>query len=346
MKLVPLLFGVSLVANASLLLLLNRPAASTHTQPSSPTQVERSSASAERSATVAEAKSPDPSSTATAVSWPELSAASLPDLIARLRAAGFPRSVLRAVASARASEQMAAKRKAILSASEDIPYWKVKRPMFDAKLMMAQRELYQEQSKLVKEALGADALDDDEMAAFFRKRLYGDISADKEQKLQRVTGDYGDLRNSIYAETNGMLMPEDQEKLAYLEKEMRQDLTEILTPQELENYEFRMSATANELRSQLTTFQPTEAEFRALFQASRAVEEKYGSSQVSMTSDKRQQRTAALNEQAKAILSPERYAAFEQATNPTNSMLNRIVGRYNLPETVVPQVNAVQKDIL
>ena len=62
--------------------------------------------------------------------------------------------------------------------------------------------------------------------------------------------------------------------------------------------------------------------------------------------DQRQQRTAALNEQAKLALSPERFAQFEQAIDPANSMLNRVVARYGLSETVVPQIAALQKDIL
>lgn len=266
-------------------------------------------------------------------------------MVARLRAAGFPPSALRAFVWARVNEQMAAKRKAMLSAADDTPFWKVKRPAFDSKFMIAQREFFEEQSKLVKAVLGPDAVEENDFSAFFRKRQYGDISRDKEEKLQRVTGDYNDLRNTIYAETSGMLMPEDREKLAYLEKEMRQDLAEILTPTEMENYELRSSTAANDLRYQLTTFQPTEAEFRALFQATRIVDEKFGSGQMGMTLDQRQQRTAALNEQAKLALSPERYAQFAQATDPANSTLNRIVSRYNLPETIVPQVNAVQKDI-
>jgi hypothetical protein len=266
-------------------------------------------------------------------------------MVARLRTAGFPPAAIRALVYARLNEQMAEKRKALFGSLKETPFWKVNRPMFDSKLMMAQREFYQEQSKIAKELLGPDAVEPNEVRDYLRRTQYGDISADKEEKLQRVVGDYGDLRNGVYAEANGMIMPEDREKIAYLEKEMRNDLAEILTPEEMENYELRSSSTANALRSQLTTFQPTEAEFRALFHATRTVEERYGDSQMGSTPEQRQQRAAALNEQAKLALSPERYARFEQATDPANMILNRVVARYQLPETVVPQITAVQKDI-
>ena len=348
MKLVPLLLGTSLVANATLLAVVFHFAPPSRTEtpsvanPISSTELPSASGDSGAHTTAA---IPDKPSAAKLVSWPSLNDANLADMVARLRAAGFSTVAIRGLVYARVNEQMAEKRKALLNGLEDTPYWKVKRSMFDSKFMMAQREFYQEQTKIVKEVLGPDAMDHNELAEYFRKRQYGDIPAEKEEKMQRVLGDYGDLRNSVYAETNGMMMPEDREKIAYLEKEMRNDLAEILTPAEMENYELRSSSTANGLRSQLTTFQPTEAEFRALFHATRAIEEKYGDNQMGLTPDQREQRTAALNEQAKLALSPERFAQFAQATDPANTMLNRVVARYALPETVVPQVSAVQKDI-
>ena len=346
MKIVPLLLGVSLAANAAMLVVVSRPASSSKS--------EASLAAGSSSTTKHPSARDEPGGEATttgkptaekSVAWPTLHDVSLADMVARLRAAGFPPTMIRAIVFARLNEQMAEKRKALLSGLEDTPFWKVKRPLFDSKFMMAQREFYQEQTKIAKELLGPDAVDHNELAEYFRRRQYGDLPAEKAEELQKIAGDYGDLRNNIYAEANGMIMPEDREKIAYLEKEMRNDFAEILTPAELENYELRSSATANGLRSQLTTFDPTEAEFRALFHATRAVEEKYGDNQMGMTADQRQQRTAALNEQAKLVLSPERFAQFEQAVDPANSLLNRVVARYDLPVSVVPQVTAVQNEI-
>lgn len=344
MKLAPLLLCVSLVANATLLVVVYRPGGSFKTAATPPDSISTTVRSPAKGEPVAETKMVDSPADEKLVSWPQLHGANLADMIVQLRAAGFSTAAIRALVYARLNEQMAEKRKALMSGVEETPFWKVKRLMFDPKMMMAQREFYQEQTKIAKELLGPQAMEKNEISEYFRKLQYGDIPAEKEDKLQRVVGDYGDLRNTIYAESSGLLMPEDREKIAYLEKEMRNDLAEILTPAELENYELRSSTTANELRSQLTTFQPTEAEFRALFQAARSVEGKFGNN-MAMSPDQRQQRTAALNEQVKLALSPERFAQFEQATDPANSMLNRVVARYNLPETIVPQVNAVQKDI-
>lgn len=346
MKLVPLLLGASLAANAAMLVFFPRPASSSSkSEPAStlnPNSTHaHSSASGESEGQFATA---DRQPASKSVSWSTLGDADLPDMVARLRAAGFPPAAIRGIISARLSDEMAARRKELLKGLEDPPFWKVKRSMFDPKYIAAQREYYQEHTRILKELLGSDAADDNELSGFIRRRQYGDVPASKAEELQRVAADYGELRSSIYAEANGLIMPEDRDKIAYLEREMRNDLAEILTPLELENYELRSSATAAGLRSQLTTFQPTEAEFRALFHAARGIDEKYGSNQSGMTIDQRLQRTAALNEQAKLALSAERFAQFEQAVDPAYSMLNRVVARYELPETVVPQVAAAQKD--
>src|SRR5690606_38600096 len=129
-----------------------------------------------------------------------LDSADLPDMVAQLRAAGFPPAAIRGIIAARLTERMAAKRKELLSGLEDPPFWKMKRSMFDPKFMAAQREYYQERSKILKELLGPDAAEDNELNAYFQRRQYGDIPASKAEELQRVASDYGDLRNNIYAE--------------------------------------------------------------------------------------------------------------------------------------------------
>jgi hypothetical protein len=247
---------------------------------------------------------------------------------------------------ARLQEQLDARRKQLMEGVQDEPYWQTGRSMnFSAKLMAAQREFYHEQTRMLRELLGEDAVQDDEFARYWRQRQFGEISPQKAEDLQRIVSDYNELRHDVYVRSNGMLLPEDREQISFIERSMREDLAASTTPQELEAYELRSSTTASALRSQLTTFQPTEEEFRALFHVAKSVEEQFGTSQGAIPPEERQKRQAALNEQAKTILSPERYAAFEQAMDPRYGSLNRIAARYELPATVVPQVYQVQQDL-
>ncbi len=49
----------------------------------------------------------------------------------------------------------------------------------------------------------------------------------------------------------------------------------VLTPAEWKNYNFRLSNTANSIRHSLSNFEPSEAEFRAIYDLRSAFEENH-----------------------------------------------------------------------
>jgi hypothetical protein len=196
----------------------------------------------------------------------------------------------------------------------------------------------------MKELLGADGYLGSEETVAFQKRQFGDLSRDKLDQMQNIVQDYNELRSQIYQAANGVLLPEDREKLAVLEKEQRADMSKLLTPDEFENYELRSSNTANSLRSVLGTFKPTEAEFRQIFEATRAAEDKYGSLNQATPDVVRQIQIAALDT-LRTSLSPERLADLKQAADPQYQQINRLVARLDLPASASVDVVAVQQDI-
>jgi hypothetical protein len=144
------------------------------------------------------------------------------------------------------------------------------------------------------------------------------------------------------------MLPEDREKLAYLEKEKLADIAKTLTPQEFEDYQLRSSNTANQLRGQLGSFNTTEAEFRALYQAAVAIDEKYGTAGPfggPRNPADYQNRQADMLAQAKAVLTPERFADYKLATDPQSSQVSRLVARLELPPATTQQVVSLQQDI-
>ena len=296
----------------------------------------------------ATATTADPEVAQLSQTWQRLQSGDLKTLIVQLRAAGFSESVIRSIIGSQVYERFAARRKALLAQQEETPYWQSLQQFgLDPKTRSAFRELNREQTEQVKALLGPDGLLGNEERLAYQRRQFGDIPADKIDQLQNIISDYSDLRQQIQSNANGVLLPEDREKLTLLEKEQRADLAGLLTPQELENYELRSSSTASQLRSQLGIFKPSEAEFVAIFRATRAAEEQFGSlSNTSGNFSQYQQiRTAAL-EQAKAQLTPERYAALQQATDPAYSTINRLVARLDLPTTAAVQVVSVQQDTM
>ena len=111
--------------------------------------------------------------------WPDLQTDDLPALAARLRASGFPPSLIRAILAAQLDEQFAARRKALLAADANLPFWKSQTR--DPKLTTAQVQLDREQQKLLRQLLGANAETDDP-----RSRLYENRGRRFEQALDAL----------------------------------------------------------------------------------------------------------------------------------------------------------------
>jgi hypothetical protein len=281
--------------------------------------------------------------------WTSLQNTDLKTMVERLRAAGFPLSMIRALVAAQIQEQFSARRKALLAQQEDKPFWKSQQAYFlDPKTMSGLRDLGREQSNLLKQLLGPDGVPGSDEALAYQHRQFGDLPRDKREQLQSIVADYGDLRNQVYATANGVILPEDREKLAILEKEQRADFAAILTPQELENYDLRSSSTANALRSQLALFNPTEDEFRAIFKLQQAFDDKYGAANMITGAEQyrqRQMQQQELTDQIKSVLSPDRVDAYKQSVDPAYQMVNRLVARLDLPASAATEVVAVQQDI-
>jgi hypothetical protein len=272
----------------------------------------------------------------------------LPTLIARLRAAGFPPSVVRSVVAAEIGEQFAARRKELTSQQTVAPYWKNQFfSFYDPKATAALRVLSRKESDLLKQLLGPDPSPANDMLRASMAGQFGNLPPEKIDQLQSILSDYSEMSSQVYATANGMMLPEDRAQLALLEKEQRVDLAALLTPQELEEYNLRNSSTTGKLRSQLATFNPTEDEFRAIFKIQQAFDDQFGST-MAMTMEQRRQYTEAQKQllpQIQAVLTPDRFAAYQQAIDPAYQQINRLVARLDLPPETSTQVVALQKDI-
>jgi hypothetical protein len=91
-------------------------------------------------------------------------------------------------------------------------------------------------------------------------------------------------------------------------------LAQVLTPQELEEYEMRVSPAANLLRYELLGFDPTEQEYRALFRLRRPFEDYLDNFQLdpddSDANAKRFQAQQQYQQQLRTALGEKRYAEY------------------------------------
>jgi hypothetical protein len=338
MKPLPLLIAASVAANAALLaLVLTRSTAAP---------------SASASATPALRSQPAAPSAPPAVNprlWTDLAAdpADLPGFVARLRAAGFPPTVVRALVVAQIREDYAARRRALHPGRGETPFWKNDQPT-DPKTRLALRELNREADAKISELVGAPDLDRNIYLSLLDRRTTGDLPPEKAARLTTIKRDYDEMRSEIYdAFRGGSMLPEDRTKLALLEKEQRADLALVLTPKELEDYDLRTGNTASQMRNNLTAFAPNEAEFRAIYKLQQAFDTQLGAMGPGMPLEQMRARSDAqklLNDQIKAALGPERGAEYERSTDFAYRQATLVADRLNLPATTAKDLWAAKAD--
>jgi hypothetical protein len=289
--------------------------------------------------------------------WKEVASGDLRTQMERLRAAGFPESVIRNIISAQLSEQYQARRNALRGNQPKAPYWQNEQ-LADPAVRAAEREISNEYTKQMNELFGTTAPTDDPVYLAQLRLQYGDLPREKIDQITQIQQDYSDLRQKIYDPLGtGMgavtINPEMQARLNQLELEQKKDIAGILTPQEAEEYELRSGSTASSMRSNLAAFQPNEQEFRTIFKLQKAFDDEYnGNLMVALSPEAQreisQRRTEAQKQliaEVVAALGPQRGAEYERSIDGNYQQIYRVVERLELPKETAAQVWDVQKDI-
>jgi hypothetical protein len=195
----------------------------------------------------------------------------------------------------------------------------------------------------------ADLRENPEIAVLARHE-FGDFPLETLQAAWRRRADYGEAEAKIYRQHGGrtqLLTKEDRAALADLEGAFQADLARIFTPDQWEQYQLQSSDTGKYLRDQLTTFRPTEDEYKALFRLYRAADEAVLTTGVTGTEADKMRRAAydQLKPQIATLLEPARYADYLEVHERGSDKLNRLIARLDLPLATAGQVNAVREDL-
>jgi hypothetical protein len=272
----------------------------------------------------------------------------LREFVAQLRAQGYPPGILRAILQAQLRERFDDRFKPLLVAAAKQPYWRGGfGDSIDPQISIARRALLREMGENLRQLLGDEWMLTEGTPAELRRR-YGNLSVDKIREVARINADYGDLRAQLSLESRGLFLPEDHEKIAYLEKERRADLARLLTPDELLNYDLHASSTAYALRYRLSAFEASEEEFRKLYALNRSLDARFGLPEA-QTPEQRRLRAEAeksLAPQIEAALGPERYAEYKRTTEPAWIEAQHVVTRMGLPSAAIGQLASIQQDLV
>ncbi len=269
--------------------------------------------------------------------WTQFETSDLHSLIQRLQTAGFPPSIIRSMIASLVDAQYLPQIRAITAPDPNVPFWKTQNAFTgpgDKRLVELQR-LQRERNKLIRDLTGELTANDAEATAAQRRR-FGNLAPAKIDMIERIEDDYAEMTTAIRAGMNGIELPVDREKLALLANEKRADLAAVLTPDELADYDMRTSPLTNALRGRLTAFNPSDAEYRTIFQAYQALGQKFGGDGDALMMDMRTRNDVqqGLGATLKTALGDARYAEFLRASNPEYLQLTRVIEQQNLaPDT-------------
>jgi hypothetical protein len=283
--------------------------------------------------------------------WSSLHSTDLATLVRRLREAGFPPTMVRAVVDAEVERQFNPRIKDLMRSVTETPYWTQDPGYYsgNAKLFETINQIYRERSRVLRDLLGNDAYAIAGMdATAAQRRQYGNLAPAKIDLVQRIRDDYAEMTGQIRAAMRGIALPEDREKLALLEREKRADLAAILTPDELAEFEMRTSPITSRLRTAFTIMDASEAEFRAIYHAYEPYQDiLYPTSTGGMTvfipglTEKRREATNEINARLKATLDDARFAQYQRSTDTDFQQLHRLGQRDNVPyETLIRAYDA------
>jgi hypothetical protein len=276
-------------------------------------------------------------------SWASLESTNYYVYIANLRAFGCPEETIKDIILTDIAKVYARKRAEIKRQGQPFRYWSPSdaNVSMDPKLQRQMAELDREQRNLVRSLLGVDM--QVELAKYWEDdydpAAYDFLPADKRDQILALKAKYDEMENEIYTRAQGIMLEQDEQELRALEQQRQVELASLLSPEELEAYEMRHSHTAENLRNQLSGFEPSEDEFQRLFrlqkdfdeQINRALPESSDEVQAEIRARAQEEGQRALQDEMRKVLGNDRYADWQRAQDPDYKALVQISDRYNLP---------------
>ena len=337
MKVLPLLLAASLVGNAAWII-------SSVRTPDSPAANVSGSAPQSASSPARPSDASPADSTDVIAALKAQNPETLRDL---LRAAGLPEQTVRSIVGSAVWARYRERMKALQPQPDpDKPWWKQDNNDYYSRTNREQRaEIRRLQREANEESLRLLGPDKTNTGWSWQDTRYNFVSEEKRKDLMEVEQDYQDLIQEVQQDMQGFALPSDAEKIRFLMDEKKRDLAAVLTPQELEDYELRMSRTAQQLRWKMTKFDGTEDEYRKIFTLQKAFDDTQdldacGNPMNRGATDwkKRQEDENKLKEQFKAVLGPERYTDYLRSQNYEYQQLQSAAKRLDLPPETARQV--------
>ncbi|MBI5775043.1 MAG: hypothetical protein HZA89_15055 [Verrucomicrobia bacterium] len=277
------------------------------------------------------------------IDWRMVESEDYKKYIANLRSIGCPEETIRDIITADVNKLFAARHKEISGAGTNkFEYWKGGMQMFakafDEDKIKKQQELAKEKRALLTELLGSAPEEKLDMTAMMGgvnpfEQMLDFLTPDKQTTAMEVMQKY--QAKMMKGMGSGAMDADGLKEMTKIQKEMEAELGKTLSPQELEEYNLRMSNTANIMRFTLASFDPNEQEFRDIFKQRKVFDDQFGpfgqKPDDKVEAAKYDAAKKQMDEQLKQTLGP-RYADYERSQDYNYQQLYAIGQRNGLPK--------------
>jgi hypothetical protein len=263
---------------------------------------------------------PAPAPAVVKVRWREIGFRDSRAYIANLRAIGCPEETIRDIIVGEVERLYAPRLAPLRRPSREYRFWEFEPPWVhpeDRERLKKRQALEMEKWALCRDLLGIDLQREAQKYsghADYLARVFPFLPEAKRDQADKLQQKYQEQEQDQLAKARGRPDAEEQQELKRLYRQHRAELAQVLTPQELEEYEMRVSPAANLLRYELLGFDPTEQESRALFRLRRPFEDYLDNFQLdpddSDANAKRFQAQQQYQQQLRTALGEKRYAEY------------------------------------
>ncbi|MBI3850680.1 MAG: hypothetical protein HY298_10480 [Verrucomicrobia bacterium] len=283
--------------------------------------------------------------------WREVESSDYPTYIANLRDIGCPEQTIRDIIVADVN-QLYAQKRATEIMTADQQWW---RSQPDTNLVAAAaaklRALEAERRALLTRLLGPNweppeltgvftNLPPSKSGVVLNGPVLGALSAETKEAVQAISARAAERAQAYLEAQRAEGKSPDPAELARLRQQTRDELSRILTPQQVEEFLLRYSANAATLRNELRGFDVTPDEFRNLFRARDAIDQQialYYSGDDPASLQQRKQLEAQRDAAMKQALSPDRLELYQLSKDPGFQQAQATAQKYGTPpEAVLP----------
>ena len=216
------------------------------------------------------------------------------------------------------------------------------------------REIQKEKNALLKELLGIDLPLDplrgrgDRNYELF-EAAFKSLPAEKRELVREIQETYWQTSDNLKDKYANKRTAEYIEEYKRANVERKAQLANVLTPDELDEYEMRTTNVGPNMQSSLEGFNPTEDEFKTIYRIRKAIEEPYGGLLGAGASldvegnvtvqDQRaySDRQKEIADKIKEALGPERAREYELSQDYNYRSLRQLGDRFGLAPEVVTQ---------